>query len=377
MIADLLQRLGPIGTTISSFEWTDVSVQVVATIVKAALIAAMVIQIPAIMVWVERRAPAFMQRRKGPNRVGFFKWRLYGLLQSAADAIKLIWKEEVVPEGANKLFYHLAPVFNVFPAILIAMAVPYAHDIELFGYTIPLSVVSLNVGFLFIFAVSSLGVYGITIAGWASNSKYTLLGSLRASAQMISYEIPLGLSLIPIVIIYGTLNLNDIVLAQGTLPWHWGIFTAPLSFVLFLICMFAETNRAPFDLAESESELVAGFHTEYNSAKFAAIFLAEYVNMFVFSALASTIFFGGYQIPFVSFETLTSLLGGYTWAAALVGHVSLMLKTAFFLAFYVWVRWTLPRFRYDQLMSLGWKFMMPIGLANVLITALVVAALHF
>lgn len=367
MIADLLRQ----------FEWNDFTVQVISTIVKAILIAAGMIQIPAVMVWVERRAPAFMQRRKGPNRVGLFKWRLYGLLQSLADAVKLIWKEEVVPHGANKFFYHIAPIFNVFPAILISMAIPYAHDITLFGYTIPLSVVSLNVGFLFIFAVSSLGVYGITIAGWASNSKYTLLGSLRASAQMISYEIPLGLSLIPIVLIYGTLDLNEIVLAQGTNVFHWGIFTAPLSFALFLICMFAETNRAPFDLAESESELVAGFHTEYNSAKFAAIFLAEYVNMFVLSALASTIFFGGYQIPFVSFETLTNLLGGYTWAAAILGHVALMLKAAFFMALYVWVRWTVPRFRYDQLMSLGWKFMMPIGLANVLITAIVVALLHF
>lgn len=350
--------------------------QLVASIIKFVIVFVIALQVPPIMVWVERRAPAMMQRRKGPNRVGLFQWRLYGLLQSLADAIKLIWKEEVVPTGANRAMYHIAPLFGVFPALLVASAIPYGPDITAFGHKVSLSVVRLDVGFLFIFAVSSLAVYGVTLAGYASNSKYSLLGSLRASAQMISYEIPLGLSLIPVVLIYGTLDLSDIV-AQQTMPWNWGVVKAPVSFVLFLICMFAETNRAPFDLAEGESEIIAGFHTEFNSAKFALFFLAEYVVMFVLSCLASTIFFGGWQIPFVSHETLVQLCFGQDWLAALLGFASLLVKAAFFMFFYVWVRWTLPRFRYDQLMSLGWKFMLPLGLANVLVTAAVIAAVSF
>jgi NADH-quinone oxidoreductase subunit H len=357
-------------------EWatSEAGVQTIATIVKFAVIAGLLLQVPPVMVWVERRAPAFMQRRKGPNRVGLFKWRLYGLLQSFADAVKLIWKEEVVPEGANKVMYHIAPIFGVFTCFLVACAIPFAPDIHLFGHVIPLSVINVDVGFLFIFAISSLAVYAVTIAGWASNNKYSLLGALRASAQMISYEIPLGMSLIPIVLIYGTLDLNEIVLQQGQV-WKWGIFTAPVSFLLFFVCMFAETNRAPFDLAEGESELVAGFHTEFNSAKFAAFFLAEYVSMFVLSALCATVFFGGWQVPFLPYDKLLELVGGYTGIAAVIGHVMLLIKAAFFMWCYVWVRWTLPRFRYDQLMSLGWKFMLPIGLANILVTAMVVAAI--
>lgn len=357
--------------------WLDneFAVQLIASIVKFIIVFILILQIPPVMVWVERRAPALMQRRKGPNRVGLFKFRLYGLLQSAADAVKLIWKEEVVPNGANKVIYHIAPIFAVFPALLIASAVPYGPDITLFGYRIPLSIINLDVGFLFIFAVSSLAVYGVTLAGYASNSKYSLMGSLRASAQMISYEIPLGMSLIPIVLIYGTLNLNEMVLAQNNVL-NWGIVRAPVSFLLFFICMFAETNRAPFDLAEGESELVAGFHTEFNSAKFALIFLSEYVSMFVLSVLCATVFFGGWQIPFVPHEYMVQVFGN-DWIPALLGHVMLLLKSAFFMFVYVWVRWTLPRFRYDQLMSLGWKFMLPVGLVNIAVTAAIVAALSF
>jgi NADH-quinone oxidoreductase subunit H len=353
----------------------EFTVQFIATILKFAIIAGLLLQIPPVMVWAERRIPAMMQRRKGPNRTGLFKWRLYGLLQSLADTIKLIFKEEVVPEGAQKAFYHLAPIFSVFPAFLIAMAIPYGPDIHAFGTVIPLSVIRVDVGFLFIFAVSSLAVYGVTIAGWASNNKYSLLGSLRASAQMISYEIPLGLSLIPPVLIYGSLDLNKIVEAQSHF-WTWGVFLSPISFVLFLISMFAETNRAPFDLAEAEGELVAGFHTEYTSAKFAAFFLGEYVSMFVLSCLASTVFFGGWQIPFLDVQSLDQRTG-FIGVSALLGHVTLMLKATFFMWLYVWVRWTIPRFRYDQLMSLGWKYMIPLGLVNVVLTAVVIAAFRF
>jgi NADH-quinone oxidoreductase subunit H len=353
----------------------EFTIQFIATLVKFAIVAGLLLQIPPVMVWVERRVPAMMQRRKGPNRVGIFKWRIYGLMQSLADTIKLIFKEEVVPEGAQKAFYHLAPVFSVFPAFLIAMAIPYGPDIHAFGTTIPLSIIRVDVGFLFIFAVSSLAVYGVTIAGWASNNKYSLLGSLRASAQMISYEIPLGMSLIPIVLIYGTLDLNKIVEAQSHF-WKWGVFLSPVSFLLFLIAMFAETNRAPFDLAEAEGELVAGFHTEYTSAKFAAFFLGEYVSMFVLSCLASTVFFGGWQVPFFSVQKLDDLTG-FIGVSALIGHVTLMLKATFFMWLYIWVRWTIPRFRYDQLMSLGWKYMIPLGLVNVVVTAVVIAAFRF
>lgn len=360
----------------------EFAVQLIATIVKFLILFVVAVHVPPIMVWVERRAPALMQRRKGPNRVGFdlnifgfkFKWRFYGLLQSAADAVKLILKEEVVPKGANKIFFQIAPIFGLFPALLIACAIPYGHEVTLFGYVIPLSIISVDVGFLFIFAIASLGVYGVALGGWAANNKYSLMGALRASAQMISYEIPLGLSLIPIVLIFGTLDLNEIVKAQANV---WGIFTSPVSFLIFFVCMFAETNRAPFDLAEAEGELVAGFFTEYGSAKFALIFLAEYVVMFVLSCLASTIFFGGWQIPFVSYETLLGFVGGNTLIASLIGTGVLLIKASFFMFMYVWVRWTLPRFRYDQLMAVGWKFMLPLGLANVFVTAIVVAVLTF
>lgn len=332
---------------------------------KILFLVVILVQIPPLMIWVERRGPALMQRRRGPNRVGFFKWRMWGLLQSLADAIKLIFKEEIVPEGAHYKLFQLAPLIGVIPAFLIAAVIPFGQTITVGGMSIPLSIVQLDVGFLYILAISSLGVYSVAIAGWASNSKYSLLGSLRASAQMISYEIPLGLSLIPVVLIHGTLDLNTIVMAQENI---WGIFTAPVSFVIFLICMFAETNRAPFDMAEGEAELVAGFHTEYGSTKFAAFFLAEYVVMFVLSCLASTLFFGGWQIPFISHAALVTTFG--VTIAALLGFVTLLTKAAFFMWLFVWVRWTLPRFRYDKLMVLGWKFLLPLGLVNILVTSL-------
>ncbi|MCX6125659.1 MAG: NADH-quinone oxidoreductase subunit NuoH [Proteobacteria bacterium] len=358
------------GLTLNEF-----TVQLISTLLKFGIVVGVCLNIPPVMVWAERRIPAFMQRRKGPNRTGLFKWRLYGLMQSLADTVKLIFKEEVVPTGAQKAFYHLAPVFSVFPAIMIAMAIPYGPDIQAFGFTIPLSVVRVDVGFLFIFAVSSLAVYGVTIAGWASNNKYSLLGAIRASAQMISYEIPLGMSLIPIVLLYGSLDLGKIAEAQSEV-WRWGVVLSPVSFALFVIAMFAETNRAPFDLAEAEGELVAGFHTEYTSAKFAAFFLGEYVSMFVLSCLASTVFFGGWQVPFFDIRSLDALFG-LPGISGVVGFAVLGIKAAFFMWLYVWVRWTIPRFRYDQLMSLGWRYMIPIGLLNVVVTAVVLAFIRF
>lgn len=345
-------------------------VQVLATAVKIVVLFGVVANVPPLMVWFERRVPALMQRRKGPNRVGILGLRLFGLLQSGADAIKLIFKEEVVPAEANKVFFHLAPVFSLFPALLIAGAIPFGPDITVLGHKISLSVINLDVGFLFIFAMSSLAVYGITLAGWSCNNKYSLLGSLRSSAQMISYEIPLGLSLVPIVMIYGTLSLPEIVARQESVS-AWGIWAAPLSFVIFLISMFAETNRAPFDLAEAEGELVAGFHTEYGSFKFSLFFFGEYVSMFILSCLASTVFLGGWRLPFVAPETVLAWVR-YDWIAGLVGVATLFLKATAFMWLFVWVRWTLPRFRYDQLMTLGWKFMMPVALANIVVMAVAV-----
>jgi NADH-quinone oxidoreductase subunit H len=345
--------------------------QLITTVVKILIIFAVAINVPPIMVWLERRAPAFMQRRKGPNRVGLFKWRLWGLLQSLADAIKLIFKEESVPASAHKAFFHLGPIFSVFPAFLVLGSIPFGHDLTVWGQKIPLQVINLNVGFLFFLAMTGMAVYGVVLAGWASHNKFSLLGSLRASAQMLSYEIPLGLALIPLVLIYNTLDLNVITHGQSNFL-HWGIFLAPFSFIIFVICMFAETNRAPFDLAEGESELVAGFHTEFGSAKFALFFLAEYVSMFALSLLASIFFLGGWQIPFLPYDTLVSIVKEPN-IASLIGAVVLLLKGAFFMWLYVWVRWTLPRFRYDQLMKLGWKFLLPLGLVNIVVTAGILA----
>jgi NADH-quinone oxidoreductase subunit H len=350
----------------------DLDIQLLATIIKIAVVVGFCLQIPPIMIWVERRGPALMQRRIGPNRVGLFKFRLFGLMQSAADALKLMFKEEIFPQGAHKVFFHLAPVFFIVPAFVIVGAIPFGPPMQIGDAIIPLSIIDVDVGFLFIFAISSIGVYGITMAGWSSNNKFSLLGAIRACAQMISYEIPLGLSLIPIVMIYNTLDLTEIVNGQDKI---WGVFLAPVSFLIFLICMFAETNRAPFDLAEGESELVAGFHTEFGTMKFAAFFFAEYVVMFVLSCFAAVVFFGGWQIPFVSQETLLGLTGS-SILTSIIGIMVVLVKASFFMWLYVWVRWTLPRFRYDQLMNLGWKFMLPVGLGNVVITAATIAYLQ-
>ena len=352
-------------------EGHEVLFQMIATVLKFLIVLVVSVHIPPVMIWVERRAPALMQRRKGPNRVGLFKWRLWGLLQSLADAIKLIFKEENVPENSpSKFFFHFAPILGLLPALLVISAIPFGPPLQILGQSVSLSVISVNAGFLFIFAISSLGVYGVCLAGWASSNKFSLLGSLRASAQMISYEIPLGLSLVPVVLLYESLDLSQIVAGQSHI-FKWGIFLSPVSFVIFLICMFAETNRPPFDLAEGESELVAGFHTEYGSAKFALFYLSEYINMFALSCLCSLLFFGGWQIPFVSTQMLQEIFGQNI--AALIGVGVLVLKSLFFLWLYVWVRWTIPRFRYDQLMGLGWKFLLPLGLANILVTALVLS----
>jgi NADH-quinone oxidoreductase subunit H len=297
--------------------------------------------------WLERKLVGRFQHRIGPNMAGPF-----GLLQPIADGIKLIFKEDIVPDNAERITYALAPIVMFIPALLSYAVVPFGDQVTLFGYRIDMVISDLNIGILFIFAVTSLGVYGIVLAGWSSGSKYSLLGGIRSSAQMLSYEVAYGLSIIGVLVIAGTLSLKELV-AQQEHFLDWFIFRQPVGFVLYAICAVAETNRAPFDLAEAESELVAGYHTEYSSLRFAMFFIGEYANMIAVSSVATTIFLGGWHGPF---------LPPVVWFS---------IKVFFFMSVYIWLRATLPRLRYDQLMNFGWKVLFPLALLNVMVTALV------
>jgi len=301
--------------------------------------------IGAVMVWAERRVSAFMQDRLGPNRVG-----PAGLLQPIADLLKFIFKEDVIPGHVNKPLYVLAPVMSLVPALVAFCVVPYARG---------MAIAELNVGILLVFAVSSIAVYGVSIGGWASNSKYSLLGGVRSSAQMISYELALGASCVPVFLLVGDLNMEAIV--QWQKAHCWLVLPLAPAWIIFLVSSYAETNRLPFDLPEAETELVAGYHVEYSSMKFALFFLAEYIHMTTASALSVALFFGGYELPFVT-------LPEGVWGTVLSGLI-FFAKTSFFLFLFIWVRWTLPRFRYDQLMRLGWKILFPASLAMVVVTA--------
>jgi NADH-quinone oxidoreductase subunit H len=298
--------------------------------------------------YFERRLLAFIQSRLGPNRVG-----PAGLLQPIADAIKLLFKEEFLPDNANKVLFSIAPLLSFFTACMAIAVIPISKSITISGYKIDMVISDLNVGILYIFALSSMAVYGVVLAGWSSNSKYSLLGGLRASAQMISYEIGLGLSVVGILMISGTFSLTEIVRQQSDSVLHWYIFKQPAAFFLFLISAMAENNRLPFDLPEAESELVAGYHTEYAGMRFGLFYLAEYCNIITISALVSTLFFGGWGGPF---------LPPVIW---------FLIKTLSFVFVFIWVRGTLPRFRYDQLMRFGWLVLIPLTLANIIITGLV------
>jgi NADH-quinone oxidoreductase subunit H len=316
------------------------------TIAKVIVVFTVFMTIVAYLSYVERRLVARFQTRIGPNRVG-----PAGLLQVVADAIKLITKEEVFPAEANRLLFFVAPLLSLVPALLIMSVIPFGDSITLFGQTIDLIISDLNVGILFVFAITSLGVYGIVMAGWSSNSKYSLLGALRSSAQMISYEVSYGLSIMGVLMLAGTFNLMEIVRAQQNF-FDWFIFRQPLGFLIFSICGIAETNRAPFDLPEAETELVAGYHTEYSSMKFGMFFMAEYAHMLNVSAIVTTLFLGGWQGP---------------WLPPVVWF---LLKVSIFLFGYIWLRATLPRFRYDQLMNFGWKFLLPLALLNIFVTGI-------
>ncbi len=322
-------------------------------IIKIACIYGGLLTLAALMTLAERKVSAWMQYRYGPNRVG-----PGGLLQPVADFLKLIFKEEVVPAGANPWLFRLAPMMAAVPAMLTVAVIPFAGQITTVdGQPVYLSITDLDIGVLYVLAIGSLGVYGVILGGWASNSKYSLLGGLRASAQMISYELSLILTVLAVVAVSGSLDLREIAEGQASIA-SWNIWKQPLAFVLFVICAFAETNRHPFDFAECEPELVGGFHTEYSSMKFALYFLGEYCAIIVMSSLATTLFLGAWSVPF--------------WPDApwFVGLVAFLLKTSVFLFLFLWVRWTLPRFRFDQLMHLGWKVFLPLALVNIFLTGL-------
>ncbi len=335
----------------------------------------------ALLTLMERKVSAWMQYRLGPNRVG-----IGGLLQPAADGVKNILKEETFPGEANRVLFTLAPMMSFIPAMILGSVIQWAAPLPVkFDFTVPLlgqfrydglmtmSVIDIPIGILFVLAISSTGVYGIALAGWSSNNKYSLLGGLRASAQMISYEVAMGLSLIPVILLAGSVSFTDIIQAQQQQGWF--IFPLFLAFFIFLVSGFAETNRLPFDMPEAESELIAGYHTEYSAMKFSMFFIAEYSNMVTVSAMVTTLFLGGWGIPFVSVDPAPpGLLGSLhpgALATALTG-LAMFLKVFFWLFFFMWIRWTLPRFRYDQLMALGWKVLMPIGLAYIMLIALAI-----
>ncbi len=320
---------------------------IVLIVIKVLVIYGVVVTGCAYATWLERKLLGHIQHRMGPTYVGPF-----GLLQPVADAVKLIFKEDVVPSQAEKITLMLAPLIAFIPGFLAFAVVPVGPPIHIFGYDISLTISDLNIGILFILATTSLGVYGIALGGWSSGSKYSLLGGIRSSAQMISYEVAYGLSIVPILMIGGTLSLVQLVNQQASV-WDWYVFRNPVAFLIFWICAVAETNRAPFDLPEAESELVAGYHTEYSSMRFSMFFIGEYANMLSASAVAATLFFGGWQGPF---------LPGPWW---------LVIKVIVFMVFYIWFRATFPRLRYDQLMDVGWKVLFPLALLNVLVTGII------
>jgi NADH-quinone oxidoreductase subunit H len=309
----------------------------------------------AYLVLLERKVQAWVQVRLGPMRVG-----PHGVLQPVADVLKLIVKEDITPVRADRWVYTLAPILVLVPALIAFAVVPIGPETSIFGKAVPLYLADINVGLLYIVSVSSVGVYGIILGGWASNSKYPLLASLRASAQLVSYEVAVTMTLVSLIVTAGSLSMVRIVEAQQGMGW-WFAFVQPVAFVIFLIGGLAETNRAPFDLPEAESELVAGFHTEYSGIRFALFFLAEYANMIVISTVATTLFFGGWLRPFPNVEALALLdvVPGWAW---------FLLKTFGFLYLFLWIRATLPRYRYDQLMRLGWKVLIPLAIANVFVT---------
>jgi NADH-quinone oxidoreductase subunit H len=332
-------------------------------VIKTIVILLILVTAVAYVTLMERKVMAFIQMRVGPNRVGLGKFKLWGLMQPLADGVKMIFKEDIVPLQANRWLYIFAPALSLIPALMTFIVIPYGSKITVFGRTIELHVTHMNVGLLYVLALTSVGVYGIVLAGWSSNNKYSLLGGLRSSAQMISYELALGLSIVSVLLYTGSLDLVEIVDAQG--GFHglaWNIFRYPLLilvFIIFYIASLAETNRTPFDLPEADSELVAGYHTEYSSMKFVMFQMAEYLNLITASSIATTLFFGGWNGPFVG-------------RLPLLGPVYFSVKVLSLIFLAMWIRYTVPRFRYDQLMRFGWKFLLPASIVNIIISSTVI-----
>jgi NADH-quinone oxidoreductase subunit H len=315
--------------------------------------------IAAYSTYAERKIAAFLQDRVGPDRAGPF-----GLLQPVADGVKMFMKEEIIPTHADKGLFILGPSIMMMTACMTGVVIPWGSTLIINGTEYPVQITDLNIGILYIFGVVSIGVYGIMIGGWASNNKYSLMGAIRASSQMISYELAMGMAIIALVMTTGTLSIGEIVKQQQGM--HWNVFVQPLGFVLFIVCAFAECNRTPFDLPECETELVGGYHTEYSSMKLGFYLFAEYINMFISSAIIASLYFGGYNFPFID------QLGLPHNVLTLLGTLIFFGKVFFFIFFFMWVRWTLPRFRYDQLMHVGWRVMIPLALFNILLTAVIV-----
>jgi NADH-quinone oxidoreductase subunit H len=339
---------------------------VIATIIKMIIMFTVYMLGAALLTLAERKISAWIQGRHGPNRVG----GKGGWLQPVADGVKNFMKEETYPGMINKPLFILAPVLAFIPALTTMAVIPFGAPLPTRWGRIDMIVADLPVGFLFILAISSLGVYGIVIAGWASNNKYSLLGGLRSSAQMISYEIAMGMSTIPVLLLAGNVTLNSIVNQQAY--GGWNVVNLTIAFFIFMVAAFAETNRLPFDLPEAESELIAGYHTEYSAMKFSLFPISEYCNMITASALMATLFFGGWDVPFTGRDNI----GPYSGWLTLLSVLIFALKTGFFLFVYIWIRWTLPRFRYDQLMSLGWKIMLPLALSYIVIIASAILVLE-
>ncbi|OLY91549.1 NADH dehydrogenase subunit H [Cnuella takakiae] len=330
----------------------------IAIIVTTALVVAMY------STYAERKVAAFLQDRRGPNRAGPF-----GILQPMADGLKLFMKEEIIPTASNRFLFILGPMLAMITATMTSAVIPWGSTIDIGGRQVALQIADINIGVLYIFGVVSLGVYGIMIGGWASNNKFSLIAAIRGASQMISYELAMGLSLIAVLMITGSLRMSEIVnyqIANG-----WNLIYQPLGFLIFFVCALAECNRTPFDLPEAENELNFGYHQEYSSMKLGFYLFSEYINMFISSVVMATLFLGGYDIPFVN-----EAAWGNAWWVGLVGVGVLMAKAFFFIFLFMWIRWTIPRFRYDQLMNMGWKNLLPLALINMLITAVVVLLLN-
>ena len=331
------------------------NVDVLVTVVKAVVVLVLLLQVAPIMIWVERRGSAFMQDRPGPNRLGPF-----GLIQGLADAVKFLFKEDVTPALADKPLYLMAPVLALLPAFTTSVVLPWAPNFTVDGTEHRFVIADADTGVLLFLALASLGVYSLVLAGYASNNKFSLLGAIRASAQLISYELAMTISVLAVIIPVGSFSLADVVEYQREHVWNF--LPQFLGFMIFSVAAFAETNRLPFDLPEAESELIAGFHTEYSAMRFAAFFMAEYTSMAALSALGVTLFFGGWSLPWINYE-------GLGWLGVGLGLATLLAKVAVCMFIVVWVRWTFPRFRYDQLMRLGWKVLLPVAIFNLIAVA--------